>query len=438
MNRVTEAYLAACARPGSELATAGARLVFEPHFANTWGARQLARPLFAPEPHLRRAADDIHALCRLMWQLPQRLFDGDVARLCRELEMDERAAALACESAARHATPLYARPDLYYDGARFTLLETNAGTECGGVDAAAINEAYLALPEFTAFARGHGLGYVDTGEHIAGYLRDLAEPITGGGREPVVALVDISSNMAAWHEYYLAFAAHMADRGIELKISHIADLGSAGGKLTAGGTPVDVVIRYFTIEEICADRRAEEWLTPVLRAHEDGTTFLIASLDHGIYANKGVLAMVSELRERGELASEEAAMVDRILPWTRRVTPELWRQCQAGREHLLLKPSVGGGGRGVTCGWAVTDAEWEVAFKDALLTPYVVQERAGVLLEPVLDGDVASEWLPVYGMFVFEQGYAGSFIRTHPAAGRTVVNASTGATFTSVFSFPGE
>ena len=104
----------------------------------------------------------------------------------------------------------------------------------------------------------------------------------------------------------------------------------------------------------------------------------------------------------------------------------------------MLKPSVGGGGYGATTGWAVTEAEWEVAFKNALLTPYVVQQRAEVMLEPVPDGESTVEWLPVYGIFVFERGYAGSFIRTQPESGTNIVNASTGATFTSVFSFPGE
>jgi hypothetical protein len=438
MNAVTKAYLAACAEPGSPLRTAGRRLEFEQFFGKTWGARQLARPLFVPEAHLRQAADDLRALFELMFTLPRRSYDGDLPRMCADLGMDEQAAALACAAAEQTHAPLYTRPDLYYDGASFTLLETNTGTECGGVDAAAINEAYLALPEFREFADEHGLGYVDTGECIATYLRDLT-----GKPDPVVALIDIKLNFDLWYDYYRAFVAHMADRGIEIKICHIADLGSTrGGKLTVDGVPVDVTLRYFTLEELCTEPQAQEWLAPVLRAHVDGKTAFVASLDYGIYSNKGVLAMVSELRGAGQLAAEEAAVVDRMLPWTRRVTAALWERCRAERDQLLLKPSVGGGGYGVTTGWTVTDEEWEAAFTSALQRPYVVQRRADVILESVPDdsaaeGDGTTDWLPAYGMFIFERGYAGSFIRTHPAAGRSVVNASTGATFTSVFSFHG-
>ena len=431
MNRVTEAYLAACAEPGSRLRTAGSRLEFEQYFGKTWGARQLARPLFVPEPHLRQSAADLRTLFDLMFELPERLFDGDLARLCAKLDMDGRAAAVACAAAATGRTPLYTRPDLYYDGRSFTLLELNAGTECGGVDGAAINEAYLALAEFRSFADEHELGYLDTGEEIATYLRELT-----GRQDPVVALIDISANMETWSDHYQAFVAHMVPRGIDIRISHIADLGSRDGKLTVDGTPIDVTMRYFTLEEICAEPRADEWLAPVLRAHEEGKTTFIASLDYGIYANKGMLALVSELRDAGELPAHEAAMVDRILPWTRRVASELWEHCRADRERLLLKPTVGGGGAGVTTGWDVTDAEWEIAFENALLRPYVVQQRANVALESIPDGDATTDWLPVYGMFAFERGYGGSFIRSLPADTGNVVNVNTGAAFTSVFSFP--
>lgn len=431
MNRVTEAYLAACAGPDSPLRTASGRLEFEPYFARTWGARQLARPLFVPEQHVRQAADDLARMYDLLFTLPDRLFGGDLARLCAELGMGERAAALACAAAATGRTPLYTRPDLYYDGTAFTLLELNAGTECGGVDGAAINEAYLALPEFRAFAGEHDLGYVDTGERIAEYLRELT-----GREDPVVALIDIAANIEAWGDHYKAWAAHMAPRGIDIRISHIADLGSRDGRLTVDGVPVDVTLRYFTLEEICAEPHAEEWLAPVLRAHEEGHTPFIASLDYGIYANKGILALVSELRDRGDLSADEAAMVDRILPWTRRVTADVWEQCRANRQHLLLKPAVGGGGAGVTTGWDVPEAEWEVAFKNALATPYIVQQRADVMLEPVPHEDGTIDWLPVYGMFILENGYGGSFIRTLPAATGNVVNVNTGAAFTSVFAFP--
>lgn len=435
MNSVTEAYLAACARPDSPLQTAGLRLPLTPYFAAVYGKRQLARPLFVPEGPVRQAADDLLILHKLLQSLPNRLFDGDVGALCSALGMSPRVAALAVAGARHGSTPPYGRPDLYYDGTSFTLLEMNSGSELAGVDWGEINEAYLRIPEFAAFAEAHRLGYVDVGDRVAMYLRELAAPITGGA-DPVVAMIDISDNMTKYEAHYHSFVSHMAPRGIRVLVTHIADVGTKNGKLTVDGTPVDVAMRYFTLEEISASPHAEEWLAPVMRANEAGTTILFASLDHGIYANKGTLAMVWQLREEGALSADEAAVVDRIMPWTRRATPDLRPYAEEHRDELVLKPCNGLGGVGVVIGWTSTPEQWTAALDAAQTRPYILQARADVVAERVPQGEGLSDWLPVFGLFVFEQGYAGCYVRALPVEGGAVINEGTGAAFTSLFTIP--
>ncbi|WP_327001620.1 hypothetical protein OHA72_41810 [Dactylosporangium sp. NBC_01737] len=432
MNRVTGAYLETFP---AAVPAVGRELPLEPAFGGVYGTRMLSRPLFVPEPAVRRAAADLRTVVDLVASLPDRLFDGDRRRLCAWLGIDGRAADLACAVPPGAGTPLYARPDLYYDGTGFRLLELNAGSELGGVDWAAINDAYLRLPDFRRFAAEHDLGHVDTGREIATYLRRLAAPVTGGA-DPVVALADISKTMATYHANYVSFVEHMADRGIDIRITHIADLVERDGRLHAGGTPVDVVMRYFTLEEFCAEPRAEEWLAPVLRAQDKGTVVFFASFDHGITANKGCLALVSQLRDEGRLSAEEAAAVDRIVPWTRRLTPDLLDRCRAERRRLVLKPGSGSSGAGVTAGWEATDAEWDGALTAALAGSFVVQERVDGVLEPVPDGAGRSDWLPVWGVFVFEHGYAGTLIRVSRADAGAVVNEATGSAFSCAFTYP--
>ncbi|MEV4139337.1 hypothetical protein AB0J72_45140 [Dactylosporangium sp. NPDC049742] len=435
MNLVTEAYLAAFPGASPPVPAFGRQLPLEPAFVDTHGTRLLSRPLFLPESAMRQVAADLRVVIDLVTSLPDRLFDGDRRRLCAELGMDARATDLACAVAPGAGTPVYARPDLYFDGTGFRLLELNAGSELGGVDWAAINEGYLRLPEFRAFASEHDLRYVDTGDEIATYLRRLAAPVTGGA-DPVVALTDISKNIARYNAWYMSFVHHMASRGIDVCITHIADLAERDGRLHVDGTPVDVVMRYFTLEEFCAEPRAEEWLAPVLRAQDKGTVVFFASFDHGITANKGNLALVSQLRDDGRLTAEEAAAVDRVLPWTRRLTPELLPQCRDERQRLVLKPGSGSSGDGVTIGWEVTDAGWEAALTAALDGRFVVQERVDGAIERAPDGNGTSQWLPVWGVFVFEQGYAGTFVRASPIGAGSVINEATGAAFTCSFTYP--
>lgn len=436
MNRVTGAYLAAFQDASPPVPAYGRSLPLEPAYADAHGSRLLSRPLFLPESALRQVAADLRTVIDLVTSLPDRLYGGDRRRLCEELGMDARATDLACAVPPGAGTPLYARPDLYFDGTGFRLLELNAGSELGGVDWSAINEGYLRLPQFRAFAEEHGLGFVDTGREIATYLRRLAAPVTGGA-DPVVALTDISKNITRYRAWYESFVHHMAARGIDMRITHIADLVERDGRLHVDGTPVDVVMRYFTLEEFCAEPRAEEWLAPVLRAQDKGTVVFFASFDHGITANKGNLALVSQLRDEGRLSAAEAAAVDRVLPWTRRLTPDLLPHCRQERQHLVVKPGSGSSGDGVTIGWEVDEEQWAAALTAAALDGrFVAQERVDGALEVVPDGDGTSQWLPVWGVFVFEQGYAGTFMRASRAGAGSVINEATGAAFTCSFTYP--
>lgn len=433
MNRVTKAYLEEFS--SQRIPAVGRELPLEPAFGRVYGQRMISRPLFVPESTLLQAASDLRTVIDLVTSLPDRLFDGDRRRLCEELGMGARETDLASAVPPGASTPVYGRPDVFFDGTAFRLLELNTGSELGGVDWPAVNEAYLRLPDFRRFAQEQRLGHVDTGNEIANYLRRLAAPVTGGA-DPVVALVDIAETMTVWHDSYVSFVEHMAPRGIDIRITHIADLTERDGRLCVDGTPIDVAMRYFTLEEFCAEPRAEEWIAPVLRAQEKDTIAFFASFDHGITANKGNLALVSQLREDGRLSAEEAAVVDRILPWTRRVTARVLDRCRADQQRLVIKPCSGSSGKGVTVGWEVSEAEWEQALDAALDQTYVVQERITGELETMPDGDGTSEWLPVWGVFVFEQGYGGTFMRFSPADADGVINFARGAQLGCVFTYP--
>jgi uncharacterized circularly permuted ATP-grasp superfamily protein len=99
-------------------------------------------------------------------------------------------------------------------------------------------------------------------------------------------------------------------------------------------------------------------------------------------------------------AAERAAIAD-CIPWTRVVIDgkstyqgkpvNLVPFILQARDRLVLKPNDDYGGKGITLGWAVAASEWEAAVRDALASPYIVQERVDVPSEPYpswVDGGV--------------------------------------------------
>jgi len=88
------------------------------------------------------------------------------------------------------------------------------------------------------------------------------------------------------------------------------------------------------------------------------------------------------------LTDDERALVERCVPWTRRVAER--RTLHAGREvdllphvverreTMVLKPAHGYGGLEVLIGDETPAAEWERAVQAACLEPWVVQERVAI------------------------------------------------------------
>jgi hypothetical protein len=163
---VTEAYLDACCHDPA-LRTAVDRTTPPPAFEASYRNILLSRPVFVDDRRVRRFADDLTTVFRMLVSLPDRLFGGDLARYCVGAGIHEELAALMRRGYVEHP-PLFGRSDAYEDGEGLKLLEFNVGTELGGLEFSELNRALLDVPEFAAFADGHGLTYVDTADVVAG------------------------------------------------------------------------------------------------------------------------------------------------------------------------------------------------------------------------------------------------------------------------------
>jgi hypothetical protein len=287
---------------------------------------------------------------------------------------------------------------------------------------------------------------VHTGERVAQVLRQAAEPVTGGDT-PVVAYVEWDGVLAGYMQLVLPFQEMMKRLGLDLMIGEISQLRSKAGRLFLHGRPVDVVLRYFSLDDITAHVGGEDAVEPIFRAHEEGKVVLWTTMRSWQVFSKGCLALLSDTRSRDAFSPQERDLIDSILPWTRALTNDasdcrdVIEQCRDHRDDLILKPCGGYGGVGIVVGWQASDREWE----DALLRAasdggYVVQRRVVPRNEPVVNPATGAveNWLAVWDMYLTPDGYAGSRIRSLPAGNHGVINmkASDASRTTGVFSYP--
>ena len=442
MNEVTARFLERCA-VDTELLEAGIRAPYKAGFASGVGGAMLPRPLFISEKHLRTAAADVAGLIDLVGAVPVRLFDGDAARYAAAIGVPDEQAAVALRDGLQ-PPPRYGRADLVYDGTRFRLMEANIGSELGGCHIAEANRALLEVDAFRRFADEYQLINVEPGASIAAMLRRVATPVTGGSRDPVVAVAEWTGNYAAYPELYRMFCVELERHGITVHLAEAPQLLVKDGKVHFNGEPIDIVLRYFTLSDVCDDPTGGESFDRIRRAHLDGGTVLFTHPQTNMYSYKDNLAFLSDMRNRWAFSAEESALIDRLLPWTRRLddgrtdvdgeSVDLRAYCLAHRTELVAKPHWGYGAMGTYAGWQTAEDEWARMIEQSPPNAYIVQRRARGTAETVIDPTTGErrDWLPIHGMYIMD-GYGGDYVRALPADGNALIAVSTGALNATVF-----
>lgn len=410
--------------------------------------RFLSRPvLLDAEPH-RRLTADLLRLHDLLVSLPVRLFGGDLDAFCAAVGMTPEQALVVRRTAGPAGPVRLARADLYRDATGFRLLEYNLTSALGGFDNAELTRAALQVPAVKEFAAEQGLAFPDTLAEIAATLWAALEsadvPLSD---RPVVALTDWPASFPDLERRLGYMARDLAAWGFDATPCHLGMLEHRDGDMFLAGRRVDVVHRFFLIEDVLAGPDATTVMEPVLRAHEAGRTYLFSGLDTEMYGNKRALGLLSDERNRGAFDADELALVDRLLPWTRPLQPgpvdvggaevDLVEHVRAQRTGFVLKPSLLHGGIGVVPGWTVSDADWQRALDDALGGPFVVQRRVHPVGEPFPAAGGSTDVFLNWGVFLGVNGYAGAVVRgsTDPEVG--VLSMAGGARVAGCLHRPG-
>ena len=266
-----------------------------------------------------------------------------------------------------------------------------------------------------------------------------------------MALLEGPGGLAAHRRQFDAISEATRQHGIHLLLGETQELSSRKGKLVLDGIPIDVVLRYFTAEQLLEYPSGREDLELMLRAHAERRTVLFTPIEHGMMESKANLALVHDPSVRARFTAEEIRVVDRIVPWTRTIgagsvtsaadRAELEEHCRANRKSLILKPGTACGGKGAILGRELNDREWSETLTAVRDQDYVAQEIVTPAGERVLNSSTGEieEWQANWGIFVTDDGYAGAFIRALRADDGSVISYSNRQTRgTCVFTCGGE
>lgn len=403
---------------------------------DVYGGLYLSRPLFIGNAECRQLHADVQNVRTALLSLPARLFGGDFAAFAQAAgAYGAVAAVLAGQEQPR--TRL-GRADLYATSTGFRLLELNNGSGIGGLDNSAMCRELLRHPVLAKFARAHGLGYVDTvRSQVETMIAETGLDLSTG---PVVAVVSWPERDERTMQPVVADLSDWRQFGVDAQGCDVSELSYRQGRVWLRGRPVDAVFRMFYLSALYGTPGAAAMLEPLLTAAARGEVRLCAPVECDIFSSKAALAMVSDDANRHLFTAAELESIDRIVPWTRPVRPgpvtapdggrtDLLDYAMARQDELVLKPSMGFGGRGVIAGWEdLSPEQWRALIESVSDPWYVLQER--VRPEPELfpgeDGELVP-WNPVWGLFTGTHGYGGICVRAVPSSGAGIINQSLGA-----------
>jgi hypothetical protein len=206
----------------------------------------------------------------------------------------------------------------------------------------------------------------------------------GGKTKPSIAILEFKQPFATLdsHEYAL-LAEFFRRHDLKAQVVSPEQLEYNGGVLRAGDMTVDLVYRGV---------RAHEFLLrydlshPLVRAYREHKVCIVNSFRTELTRRNAVLALLSDELMTASFPASERNAIRESVPWTRLVAQgktkrkgkniDLPEYITRHREQLVLRPNDEAGELPVFEGAHCDDSAWDRALKQALRSPYVVQERA--------------------------------------------------------------
>ncbi|HKV13290.1 MAG TPA: hypothetical protein VJ725_34435 [Thermoanaerobaculia bacterium] len=386
---------------------------------------------------IRRATVE---LTRLVRSIPERIFENDPRRIAGYYGLRNEALVAILLDPPNGLDSVLVRNDYIDTADGFKCLEVNAGL-IGGWQ----------LRFFEQRVRSHPV--------IARFLEETG--VSPHHRDPLVVMlqfiIDHNLGKPVAADGVLNTAIILRDRapaGEEARLSRsYRDLLDRSGTGLTGEVVIcswaDLSTRQNRIWHL--DRRPIQALVQmsteappdaIFRSFKAGRLSLYNGPINVLFRDKRVLALLSEHAESAVFTAEERDVLRRHLPWTRAVGPgaATWRGATAPlpelllahREELVLKPSRGFQGTGVTFGHLTPPDAWARLVTEAVAQGgWLAQERAGSRPYVYQCGDQGYGIHDVvWGTFCFGEIYGGGFLRMMPrgTGGDGVINSARGAT----------
>jgi hypothetical protein len=279
--------------------------------------------------------------------------------------------------------------DASFHGPACAVSGVDACRPTGLAYANALADTFLELPIVKEFKRnGHKISKLPG-------LRKMSQSVTaawsqfGGKGKPAVAVVDWAHTAADGASEGEMLTELLAAQGLDARFIPPEKLAFRHGQLLTGDKKIDVVLRRILARELLT-----RWdLThPLLEAYRARAVCVVNSFRAEIGQRRGFLELLTDETVTAHLpVAADRKLLKQLVRWTRVVSArkvahdgvevDLLDWIVKNRERLTLLPDQPSPDLRTYAGSHMTGIAWEWALRQALRTPYVVQESGSGMLE---------------------------------------------------------
>jgi uncharacterized circularly permuted ATP-grasp superfamily protein len=305
--------------------------------------------------------------------------------LLARLELLPAEKMLAAIDPGYQALEVAARLDSHLCNGSLHFVQYNADSPTGAGYADALAELFYDAPPVKEFRKKYTLSRIGSRKHLLQALLKSYKQF-GGTKKPNIAIVEFRAAYHSGQSEYELFRDFFRDEGYRVEIVSPEQLEYRNRVLRKGAFEIDLVYRRLGVQEFLIRFDLGH---PLVQAYRDRAVCVVNSFRSELAHKKAMFALLTDEALTAKFPAVERKAIREHVPWTRLVaavkttcgskTVDLPDYIVKHREKLALKPNDDYSDQHTYFGWEMDDGEWERAIKQAMRTPYVVQER----VEPV-------------------------------------------------------
>jgi hypothetical protein len=247
----------------------------------------------------------------------------------------------------------------------------------------ALADVYYEAPPVKEFRKKYKLKKLGGTKFLLSALVKSYKDFGGKQKKPRIAIVELKQPFAGGPGDYTQLAEFFSSEGYPTEVVSPEQLEYRNGILRRGEFVIDILYRRIRLQEFLVRFDLSH---PMVRAYKEHSVCMVNSFRAEVGAKRAIFDLLTDDAVTAKFPAIERRAIKDHIPWTRLVqaaktthkghTVDLPDFVMKHRAKLILKPNDDSPDQHSFRGSETDDIGWEKALRQAMRTPYVVQEVA--------------------------------------------------------------